>query len=73
MFRIKDKESGIRKYSGKINGKWILMDYEPKKSLIKFDIDEKFKDGNYDITVEVEDNIGNKSLYHSNFTFHQKN
>ena len=36
---IKDKESGIKSYRGEIDGKWILMEYDHKRSLLRFDIE----------------------------------
>ena len=35
--KISDDLSGIDKYSATINGKWILMEYEPKEHLLTFD------------------------------------
>ena len=33
---IKDKETGIKKYTATINNKWALFEYEPKKNIIEF-------------------------------------
>ena len=41
-FKIVDKESGIKKYKGKINGKWMLFEYEYKKNLISYEFDSYY-------------------------------
>jgi hypothetical protein len=37
-FSIQDKESGIKKYRGTINGKWVLFEYEYKSNQIHYPI-----------------------------------
>ena len=39
--KISDDESGISFYRGEINGKWILMDYDFKTNLLKYEIDNE--------------------------------
>ncbi len=65
---IKDKESGIKKYRGEINGRWILMDYDPKKNLLRFDIPKSFPKGNHNFILKVEDKLGNITSYIADFT-----
>ena len=33
-FKIKDNESGIKNYEGKINDRWVLFEYDLKKNKI---------------------------------------
>ena len=44
-FTIDDKETGINSYNAKINGKWALFEYEPKKNELLFNFDEYFTFG----------------------------
>ncbi len=60
---ISDNLSGIKSYRGSLNGKWILMDYDAKNSLLVYDFDERMLKGNNDFELEVTDGVGNKSVY----------
>ena len=65
---IEDKESGIKSYRGEINGEWILMDYDYKTKLLKYEIDfTQFKKGNHFLKVLVIDNVGNTKIYNAKF------
>ena len=66
---IKDKESGIKSYRGEINGKWVLMEYDHKRNLLKHKIEKNLKEGEYLFTLEIIDNVGNKADYQANFTY----
>jgi len=75
--RLYDSLSGIKSYRATIDGKWILMSYEPKNSMITF----SFKDwdrlgikadlaggkSTYKLKVEVTDNRGNNSSFSLDF------
>jgi len=65
---ISDDLSGIDSYSATLNGKWILMEYEPKTNTITYD----FEDGvvnetECELSVTVTDNVGNSSTYLATF------
>ena len=66
---IKDGESGIKSYRGEINGKWVLMEYDHKRNLLKYKIDKNLKEGEYLFTLEIIDNVGNKADYQANFIY----
>ena len=58
--RIGDNLSGIKKYTGYINGRWILMEYEPKRKLLFFDFNDiEFNDTKLKFNLIVEDMVGN--------------
>ena len=58
--RIDDDFSGIKKYSANINGKWVLMEYEPKRKLLFFEFDDvKFIKTELKLNLYVEDMVGN--------------
>jgi hypothetical protein len=66
---IKDKNSGIKSYRGKIDDKWILMDYDYKKNLLRFDIEKNISKGEHTFTLKVIDNVGNTTNYKAEFTY----
>ena len=62
--KIEDDFSGIKKYKGTINGKWILLEHEPKNKTIIYNFDDlKFEEAQLDFKLEVEDQQGNQSFY----------
>ncbi len=67
--RIEDKNSGIKSYRGEIDGKWILMDYDHKKGLLYFDIDQNINKGEHTFKLKVIDNVNNTKEYKAKFTY----
>ncbi len=63
MFKISDNLSGIKSYRGTMNGKWVLMDYDAKNSLLSYIIDEHMPKGKNNFHLVVTDAVGNKSSY----------
>lgn len=63
MIKIWDNLSGIKSYRGTMNGKWILMDYDAKNSLLIYLIDEHMPKGKNNFHLVVTDETGNKSVY----------
>lgn len=61
--KIEDNFSGIARYEAYINGKWILMEHEPKEKLLTFDMSDiqPIKDKNLNFKLQVFDNVGNQS------------
>ena len=66
---IKDKHSGIKSYRGEIDGKWILMDYDYKRNLLRFDIEKNISKGKHTFTLKVIDNLGNPTEYKAEFIY----
>ena len=62
---ISDNLSGIKSYRGTLNGKWILMDYDPKNKLLEYNFDELINPGVNEFLLEVTDDAGNKSSYNA--------
>ena len=62
-FLISDKPTGIKKYSGFLNGKWILMEYNPKKGVITYHFDWLMKKGKNLFKLYVFDNRNNEAVY----------
>ncbi|NAS32810.1 peptidoglycan DD-metalloendopeptidase family protein [Flavobacteriaceae bacterium R38] len=64
--RIKDDFSGISDYRATINGKWILMEYEPKKDMLIYDLNDiEFEDTEHNLKIIVTDNAGNSTTFTS--------
>ena len=60
---IEDKETGISKYEMFVNGEWVLADYDPKKKLLMYQVDNHIKKGHNNLEVIVTDMVGNKKIY----------
>ncbi|WP_396156971.1 M23 family metallopeptidase [Flavobacterium sp.] len=72
-FTISDQLSGIKSYDGYLNGKWILLEYEPKtKKLIHRFSDGIVAEGKNDLKVVVTDNVGNSTIFETQFFRSQK-
>ena len=66
---IEDKESGIKNFEGKINGQWILMEYDHKRKLLQYDFNEIIKKGENLFTLDVHDMLGNVKKYSAKFYY----
>jgi hypothetical protein len=62
-FRIKDNLAGIKNYKATMNGKWILMDWDPKNQLLTYHIDDRTLKGKNQFKLIVTDGRGNESVY----------
>jgi len=62
-FLISDKPTGIKKYNGFLNGKWVLMDYNPKKGVVTYRFDWLLKKGKNEFKLYVLDNRDNETIY----------
>lgn len=60
---IRDEISGIKDYEATLNGKWLLMEWDPKNELLFYDIDERLRKGENQFRLEVSDAVGNKTVY----------
>lgn len=56
-----DDLSGIQSYNGYIDGEWILMKYDSKKSLFYHTFDDRTEPGPHSFKFVVRDNKGNQS------------
>ena len=62
--RVDDEFSGIKKYTASINGKWILMEHEPKRKLLFFEFDDlNFDKAELKFNLHVEDMVGNENAF----------
>ncbi len=66
--KLSDDYSGIQKYRGEINGKWILLEYEPKDNILIYNFqDLDFEESLLQLRVTAEDQVGNSSELNMEF------
>lgn len=61
--RIADALSGIKKYQGYIDGKWVLMEFDAKTASIWHTFDQKTQPGKHTFELIVEDMKANTKKY----------
>ncbi len=62
--KISDDLSGISSYSATLNGRWILMEYEPKTRTLTYNFDDQILGQQQcNLEVEVTDNVGNTEVF----------
>ena len=68
-FRITDDFSGIKSYTGIIDGEWALFEYDPKNDLLiyRFDKDRITKKQQHDLELTVIDDRDNIAVYNAGF------
>jgi hypothetical protein len=66
---VSDNLSGVKSYRALLDGKWVLMEYEPKQNLLFIDTHPlNLSDGVHTLVVEAEDGVKNKSSLSLTFT-----
>ncbi|MBK9059498.1 MAG: M23 family metallopeptidase [Flavobacteriales bacterium] len=67
--RVRDNLAGMDQWSGKIDGQWILLEYEPNSATLEHTFDKNTdKPGSHEFTLEVSDERGNRSQISRAFT-----
>ncbi len=67
-FKITDNISGVSTYNIYINDMWVLGEYEPKKSSLRYYFDNRLtKAEKYKLKVVVGDNMKNETTYEYEF------
>jgi len=65
---ISDELSGVKTYNGYLNGKWILFEYESKlKRITHAFVEELLTEGQNNLKVVVTDNVGNSTIFETQF------
>ena len=67
--RITDDLSGIKSYSGKLDGKWHLFEYDPKSTMLTADLSFLPMNHEHPIEVTVTDERGNTTTWTSKFWY----
>lgn len=66
--RIRDNMSGIKSYEGRINGDWVLFEYDSKNSLLRYRFDNRLASGSHRLEMRVTDNKDNVALLSLTFS-----
>jgi len=66
-FRIGDNLSGIKTYSGKIDGKWVLVEWDYKTKVLSYTFDNSVTSGKHIFDLTVTDNKENISQFSATF------
>ena len=67
IVKAEDNLSGVHKYNGYIDGKWVLMEFDYKKKMLIHRFEESLSSGSHSFKIVVKDKIGNKSEIEFNF------
>lgn len=70
-FKITDQHSGIKNYTGEIDGKWVMFEADTKTATISYPINESSIQRNkqHIITINAIDNCGNSAKLTSHFSW----
>ena len=66
-FKISDNLSGIKTYVCKIDGRWVLAEWDYKTRLLNCSFDENIRPGKHQLDLVVGDNKDNFTTYTANF------
>lgn len=68
-FTIEDKETGIDRYAGYLNGAWVLFEYEQKKNelIFRFRDPIRLKKVKHKLKLIVWDKVGNSTTFETIF------
>ncbi|MCG3167698.1 MAG: hypothetical protein POELPBGB_03492 [Bacteroidia bacterium] len=64
---ISDNLSGISYYRGSIDGKWVLMEYDAKNSLLTYTFDQILSKGKHYFELILTDGKQNRAKYEAHF------
>lgn len=67
--KVGDNLTGVASYRATIDGKWALMEYEPKKAMLFYEFTEQevLASGKHTFQLEVKDSKGNSRIYKAEF------
>lgn len=65
--KIGDNLSGVKSYSGKIDGKWVLMEWDYKTKILSYKFDTNITHGKHIFDLTVTDNKDNISQFTAYF------
>ncbi len=68
FLRIGDNLSGIKTYSGKIDGKWVLMEWDYKTKVLSYTFNTDIGAGKHKFELTVIDSKDNSSHFNAEFS-----
>ena len=66
--RLRDNFSGIQSYEGRIDGRWVLFEHDPKNALLTYRFDDRVGSGNHELVLRATDWKDNTATYRAVFT-----
>lgn len=70
VMKVSDNFAGVDYIEGRIDGKWIIMDFDPKTASVTHHFDPaKFLSGSHKFKMIVKDAVGNETVYESSFNW----
>ena len=66
---VKDNMTGIKSYSGKIDGVWYLFDYDKKNDMFTANVDPFMGNSDHSVEITVTDGKGNTTVWKSTFYY----
>jgi len=66
--KIGDNLSGVKSYIGRIDGKWVLMEWDYKTKVLSYKFDDSIAHGKHQFELTVTDNKDNIARYTANFS-----
>ncbi len=67
QFKISDNLSGIKTFSGRIDGRWVLMEYDAKTASLWHTLDDQTGQGKHDFQLTVTDMKANSTEFDATF------
>ena len=67
FLKIGDKLSGVKDYIGKIDGKWILMEWDYKTRILSYTFNKDITAGKHTFELTVTDNKDNSAKFTADF------
>ena len=64
-----DNLSGIKEYNAFVNGEWVILEYDAKRALFTYVIDEHMKVGENNFEVIISDERSNATIYSATLVF----
>ena len=59
FLRIGDNLSGVKSYAGKIDGKWVLMEWDFKTKILSYTFNNDIVPGKHIFELTISDNKNN--------------
>lgn len=68
IVKVSDSDSGVKSYRGEIDGKFILLEYDPKNNKLVYDLsDRDWDDKEHTMTITLVDNVNNSTTFTTKF------
>lgn len=68
FLKISDNLSGVKSFEGKIDGKWVLMEWDYKTRVLSYTFDNTVTAGRHNFELTVVDNKDNTNHFSAEFT-----